>query len=57
MFGLRPAMSIGSVMFSAAFSVGSRLKDWKMNPIRSRRSLVSSLSFIEVSSLATPSRP
>ncbi len=28
-------------MFSAAVSVGTRLKDWKTKPIRSRRSLVS----------------
>ena len=30
--GLRPAMSNGSVMFSAALSVGIRLKLWKMKP-------------------------
>ena len=30
--GLRPAMSIGSVMFSRAVSVGSRLKAWKTKP-------------------------
>ena len=42
---LRPAMSSGSVMFSAAVSVGSRLNDWKMKPIWSRRSSVSCLSF------------
>ena len=30
--GLRPAMSIGSVMFSIAVSVGTRLKAWKMKP-------------------------
>ena len=33
-------------MFSAAVSVGSRLNAWKMNPIRSRRSSVSCLSFM-----------
>ena len=37
-------MSIGSVMFSSAVSVGTRLNDWKTKPIRSRRSRVSSLS-------------
>ena len=37
-------MSIGRVMFSSAVSVGRRLKDWKTNPTRSRRSLVRSLS-------------
>ncbi len=31
-------------MFSAAVMVGSRLNDWKMNPIRSRRRSVSPLS-------------
>lgn len=36
--GLRPAMSIGRVMFSSAVSVGSRLNAWKMKPILSRRS-------------------
>ena len=49
-------MSIGRVMFSIAFSVGSRLKDWKMNPMRSRRRFVSSLSFMVVSSAPPPSR-
>ena len=38
-------MSIGSVMFSRAVSVGSRLNAWKMKPILSRRSWVSCLSF------------
>jgi hypothetical protein len=37
-------MSIGSVMFSSAVSVGSRLKAWKTKPILSRRSVVSRLS-------------
>ena len=50
--GFRPAMSIGSVMFSAAFSVGSRLNDWNMKPIRSRRSRVSSRSFSPVISVS-----
>ncbi len=45
-------MSIGSVMFSRAFSVGSRLNDWKMKPIWSRRSLVSCLSFRPVISVS-----
>ena len=31
--GLRPAIESGSRMFSSAFSTGSRLKVWKMNPI------------------------
>ena len=42
--GLRPAIRDGSAMFSAAVSVGSRLNDWKMKPILSRRSSVSCLS-------------
>ena len=42
--GLRPASFIGSVMFSAAVSVGIRLNAWKMKPMRSRRSCVSFLS-------------
>ena len=48
----RLAMSAGSLMFSSAFSVGMRLKDWKMKPILSRRSRVSlrSLSFDTVTS-------
>ncbi|MNW56755.1 hypothetical protein D3C74_344900 [compost metagenome] len=41
---LRPASSIGSVMFCSAVNMGSRLNDWKTKPTRSRRSLVSSLS-------------
>ena len=43
--GLRPAIAIGSVMFSAAVKVGTRLNDWKTKPIRSLRALVSSASF------------
>ena len=31
-------------MFSLAVSVGMRLKDWKMNPTSSRRTLVRALS-------------
>ena len=31
-------------MFSAAVSIGSRLKNWKMNPMWSRRSFVSAVS-------------
>ncbi len=50
--GFLPAMSIGSVMFSAAFRVGMRLNDWNMNPIRSRRSRVSSRSFSPVISVS-----
>ena len=42
--GLRPAMSIGRVMFSIAVSVGTRLNAWNTKPIRSRRIWVSSLS-------------
>ena len=39
--GLAAGEAAGSAMFSAAVSVGTRLKDWKMNPMRSRRSWVS----------------
>ena len=39
-------------MFSAAVMVGSRLNDWKMKPIRSRRSSVSALSLSEVISVS-----
>ncbi len=42
----------GSAMFSAAVSIGSRLKNWKMKPMWSRRSFVSA-----VSSSATTSTP
>ena len=41
---MRPAIVSGSTMFSAAVSVGSRLKVWKMKPILSRRSCVSARS-------------
>ena len=37
-------MSIGSVMFSSAVRVGTRLNAWNTKPIRSRRIRVSSLS-------------
>ena len=42
--GLPPASLSGSAMFSAAVSIGSRLKNWKMKPMWSRRSFVSSVS-------------
>ena len=32
-------------MFSFAVSIGSRLKNWKMKPMCSRRSFVSCVSF------------
>ena len=41
---MRPAMASGSSTFSAAVSVGSRLKAWKTKPTLSRRSRVSSRS-------------
>ena len=41
---LLPPSSSGSVMFSYAFSVGTRLYAWKMKPTAVRRSSVSSLS-------------
>src|SRR4051794_37692866 len=50
--GLRPAMRIGSSMFSAAVNVGSRLNDWKMKPISSRRRKVSCLSLRDVRSVS-----
>ena len=48
--GRRPAMADGSRMFSCAVRVGTRLKAWKTNPIRSRRSSVRcfSLRVVEV---------
>ena len=49
---LVPASFCGSTMFSAAVSIGSRLKNWKMNPMWSRRSLVSAVSSRRVMSLA-----
>ena len=39
-------------MFSAAVIVGSRLNDWKMNPIRSRRNSVSARSLSVVMSVS-----
>ena len=39
-------------MFSAAVSVGSRLNDWKMKPILSRRNNVSALSLSWVISVS-----
>ncbi|CAM5537142.1 hypothetical protein SCANM63S_08279 [Streptomyces canarius] len=42
--GRCPASCSGRVMFCMTVSAGSRLKDWKMKPIRSRRSLVSRVS-------------
>ena len=41
---LRPASVSGSRMFSSAVRTGTRLKDWKTKPSRSRRSWVSALS-------------
>ena len=43
-------MSSGSVMFSAAVRVGTRLNAWKMNPNRVRRSFVSWRWFIDPTS-------
>ena len=37
-----PPSDSGSTMFSSAVSIGSRLKNWKMKPMCSRRSFVSS---------------
>ncbi len=51
--GLRPAIDSGSRMFSSAVRTGSRLNDWKMKPILSRRSSVSFLSSSEA--ISTPS--
>src|SRR5690625_5500314 len=42
---LRPAISVGKVIFSSAVKVGTKLKDWKIKPRRSRRIDVVSLSF------------
>ena len=45
-------------MFSAAVSIGSRLKNWKMKPMWSRRSFVSSVSSSAVTSTpATETSP
>lgn len=58
-------MAIGSVMFSSAVRVGSRLNAWKTKPTLSRRSRVScrslrpdsSVSPIRVEPALTASRP
>jgi hypothetical protein len=49
----RPEIATGSVTFSSAVSIGSRLKNWKTKPMWRRRSFVRSLSFSVLSS--TPS--
>ena len=51
--GFVPAIWSGSRMFSSAVSVGSRLKNWKMNPMLWRRSSVSFLSLS--SAISVPS--
>jgi hypothetical protein len=51
-------MASGSVTFSSALSVGSRLNDWKTNPMCRRRSFVSRRSGIaEISSPPTCTVP
>ena len=56
--GLLPASLSGSAMFSAAVSIGSRLKNWKMNPMWSRRSFVSAVSSrLAMSTPATMTSP
>ena len=63
--GLRPASANGSVMFSMAVRVGTRLKAWKMKPIFSRRrrvrrlslSVVRSTSPMRTDPLVRPSSP
>ena len=42
--GFSPAIDSGRTMFSFAVSIGSRLKNWKMKPMCSRRSFVSWVS-------------
>ena len=42
--GFSPAIESGRTTFSSAFSIGSRLKNWKMKPMCSRRSFVRSVS-------------
>ena len=42
--GFTPAIASGSTTFSSAFSIGSRLKNWKMKPTCWRRSFVSAVS-------------
>ena len=39
--GFFPAIVSGSTMLSSAERVGTRLKDWKMKPTRTRRNMVS----------------
>ena len=46
----RFAICNGSRMFSSADSVGTRLNDWKMNPICSRRRSVNCFWFMEETS-------
>ena len=46
-----PAIESGRTMFSSAVSIGSRLKNWKTNPMCVRRSLVRSESFSVVISV------
>ncbi len=48
--GLRPAIASGSVTFSSAVSVGTRLKAWNTKPMWRRRSSVSCLSLMSASS-------
>jgi DNA-binding CsgD family transcriptional regulator len=43
--GFSPAIDSGRTMFSFVVSMGSRLKNWKMNPMCSRRSVVNWVSF------------
>ena len=50
--GRRRASVNGSVTFSPAVSVGTRLNDWKTKPIRSRRNAVSCRSDNEPSSVS-----
>ena len=50
--GFPPASLSGSAMFSAAVSIGRRLKNWKMKPMWSRRRSVSSESPMSV--MSTP---
>ena len=54
--GFSPAIDSGSMMFSSAVSIGSRLKNWKTKPMCVRRSLVRSVSssvVISVPAIAT----
>ena len=57
--GFSPAIASGSRMFSSAFSIGSRLKNWKTKPMCSRRSFVRSVSLsvvISVPAIVTRAR-